>query len=104
MRFLIFLLLLVDKEVMGIALIDARLPLDELSKEIATASEQLGFLYLSNSGLDPSRIFDLSKRFFQHETLPDKLNCAIADNKGYARIGQESLDPSKPGDAKECAA
>jgi isopenicillin N synthase-like dioxygenase len=86
-----------------IALIDASLPVEELAKHVGPAAEHLGFLHLSGTGLEhkAARMFAISKGFFLQSTDADKAQCSIANNKGYARMGQEALDPTKP-DAKEC--
>ena len=80
----------------------------EIIKSLRHACEQIGFFYLQidPSELSPklmSNVFDQSKKFF---ALPTNLKEKISDsklNRGYTKMGEETLDPSNQseGDTKE---
>jgi len=77
---------------------------ESLACAVHKAAASLGFLYLKNTGLEQlaEQMFEISSDFFHHQSAEDRLKCAITtQNRGYVKIGQESLDPSKPNDAKE---
>ena len=75
-----------------------------LAKAVADAAESIGFLYLKNTGLEAqaAEVFKVSKDFFLNESTEDKEAVSMTTNNvGYSKPGQESLDPSKPGDQKQ---
>ncbi|GAA5967106.1 hypothetical protein JCM8115_000925 [Rhodotorula mucilaginosa] len=90
----------------AVSVVDVR-HLDDPHKLAAAISDALGstgFLFIRGHGLEEQaeRMFELSERFFRDETEAEKARCAYADNKGYTKVSQESLDPSKPApDLKE---
>ncbi|BAY75610.1 2OG-Fe(II) oxygenase [Nostoc linckia NIES-25] len=75
-------------------------------KEIYQACNEIGFMYLQNSGISKDlilQVFNYSKSFFnlplkvkQRQAWSDEFN-----NTGYVAIERERLDPNKPGDLKE---
>jgi len=75
-----------------------------LADAIKSTLNSTGFLFLTGHGLEAQaeRMFEISERFFREETDEEKQRCAYKDNKGYTRVSQEVLDPSKPApDLKE---
>ena len=66
----------------------------------------VGFFYISGHGVPPAlmkRVFDISAAFF---TGPASVRDAVSfsgpgGNRGYIRLGGETLDPGKPPDVKE---
>lgn len=77
-----------------------------VAAEIGHACRTIGFFYISNHGIPVEvlqEVYTLSARFF---ALPidEKRALTIAksmNNRGYAGMESESLDPSKLSDAKE---
>jgi isopenicillin N synthase-like dioxygenase len=73
---------------------------------IGAAARDIGFFAVTNHGIPADlvgAVFAASREFF---ALPEaeKLRVAIEQSPnyvGYARLGSESLDPTRPGDAKE---
>lgn len=65
----------------AIPLIDLRdYPLaSNLAPKVASACESLGFIYLKGHGLedDAKRVFEISRDFFENETLEEKMKCKI---------------------------
>ncbi|WP_439106077.1 isopenicillin N synthase family dioxygenase [Congregibacter sp.] len=78
----------------------------ELARGIDCALREVGFMAVRNLGVTPERIRDLfeTARLFFETSEATKQRCAYAaasENFGYQGLGQESLDPSRPGDLKE---
>ena len=77
-----------------------------VAADLGRACREVGFFYASGHGLPAAlfeRAFGAARAFF---ALPDEDKAAVAierspHNRGYVRLGGESLDPSKPADLKE---
>src|SRR5258708_5523490 len=77
-----------------------------VAKAVGQACRGVGFFYISGHGVPPAlmqRVFDSSAAFF---TGPAAMREAVSfsgpgDNRGYIRLGGETLDPGKPADVKE---
>jgi isopenicillin N synthase-like dioxygenase len=77
-----------------------------VAKALGQACRDVGFFYISGHGVSPTlmkRVFDTSAAFF---TGPASIREAVSfsgpgDNRGYIRLGGETLDPGKPPDVKE---
>jgi isopenicillin N synthase-like dioxygenase len=77
-----------------------------VAKALGQACRDVGFFYISGHGVPPAlmkRVFDTSAAFF---TGPASIREAVSfsgpgDNRGYIRLGGETLDPGKPPDVKE---
>jgi isopenicillin N synthase-like dioxygenase len=77
-----------------------------LAKVLGTACRNVGFFYVSGHGVPPdlmARVFEMSAAFFAG---PASIREAASfsgpgDNRGYIRLGGETLDPGKPADVKE---
>jgi isopenicillin N synthase-like dioxygenase len=84
-----------------------RVDLERIGAEIGRAARGLGFFSVSDHGIDPALIaavFEQSRAFF---ALPpaDKEAISVAGSsayRGYVKIGEETLDPTKAPDVKEC--
>ncbi|CAJ1055964.1 -oxoglutarate-dependent dioxygenase htyE-like [Xyrichtys novacula] len=82
--------------------------LNILSKEFKGAFTELGFLFLTNTGItyeEVKNVMDISRTFFLQ---PDKLklpftrgNFSHNPNHGWVALEIEKLDPRRPGDLKE---
>lgn len=78
-----------------------------IAQEIYHACREVGFLYLKNYGISKplvEAIFQQSQKFF---ALPSESKRDLAwssefSNRGYIGIKRERLNPTRPGDAKEC--
>ena len=75
----------------------------EIAQDIDSALSSVGFMAVQNLGVAPERIFDLFSTARAFFGLPEeaKQRCAYmaaAENFGYQGLGQESLDPDRPGD------
>jgi isopenicillin N synthase-like dioxygenase len=76
------------------------------ARAIGHACRETGFFYVTNHGVAPElmhRVFALSQQFFG-EPLAAKERVAFsgpAGNRGWIRLGNETLDPGKPFDVKE---
>ena len=76
------------------------------AKAWGDACRNVGFFYISGHGVPEDlikRVFDTSAAFF---TAPAAMQQAVSfsgpgDNRGYIRLGGETLDPGKPPDVKE---
>lgn len=85
---------------------EAARPDREVASDIDRALRNVGFMAVKNLGVAPAVIADVfstSQTFF-HSSLPAKQRCAYEaarENFGYQGLGQESLDPRRPGDLKE---
>src|SRR5579871_4324129 len=70
------------------------------------ACREVGFFYITGHGIPEdlmSRVFEKSAALF---SAPDSVRDAVSfsgasGNRGYIRLGGESLDPDKPADVKE---
>jgi isopenicillin N synthase-like dioxygenase len=77
-----------------------------VAKALGQACRDVGFFYISGHGVPPAlmkRVFEASAAFF---TGPASIREAVSfsgpgDNRGYIRLGGETLDPGKPPDVKE---
>jgi isopenicillin N synthase-like dioxygenase len=77
-----------------------------VAKALGQACRDVGFFYISGHGVPAAlmkRVFDTSAAFF---TGPASIREAVSfsgpgDNRGYIRLGGETLDPGKPPDVKE---
>lgn len=74
--------------------------------ELGRACRDVGFFYVSGHSIPlelRARVFEMSRRFFSG---PASIKDAAAfsgpsGNRGYIKLGGESLDPTKPADLKE---
>jgi isopenicillin N synthase-like dioxygenase len=77
-----------------------------VAKELGAACRDVGFFYVSGHGIPPdlvARVFKTSAAFFAG---PAAIREAASfsgpgDNRGYIKLGGETLDPGKPADVKE---
>jgi isopenicillin N synthase-like dioxygenase len=77
-----------------------------VAKALGTACRDVGFFYVTGHSVPPAliaRVFEMSAAFFAG---PTSLREAASfsgpgDNRGYIRLGGETLDPGKPPDVKE---
>lgn len=74
--------------------------------EIGAAARDIGFFAVANHGVSASivgELFRASRAFFaQPSSVKDRVAIESSPHYlGYAGIGRESLDPARPGDAKE---
>jgi isopenicillin N synthase-like dioxygenase len=77
-----------------------------VAKELGRACREVGFFYISGHGVPlelMQRVFDTSAAFF---AAPPSIREAVSfsgpgGNRGYIRLGGETLDPGKPPDVKE---
>jgi isopenicillin N synthase-like dioxygenase len=77
-----------------------------VAKALGTACRDVGFFYVTGHSVPPAliaRVFEMSAAFFAG---PPSLREATSfsgpgDNRGYIRLGGETLDPGKPADVKE---
>ncbi|XP_070764237.1 uncharacterized protein [Enoplosus armatus] len=79
-----------------------------LSKELKTAFTEVGFVFLTNTGIteeEVDRVMDISKKFFlQPEELKQpfsRKSFANNPNHGWVSVETERLNPRRPGDLKE---
>lgn len=76
-----------------------------VATEVDRCAREVGFMYLKNFGVAPERIAGMqsaAKRFFSLPTDAKEAYLYNQDrNFGYASVGKEALDPSKPKDLKE---
>ena len=79
---------------------------EAVAESIARACREVGFFYLRNYGIDKTLVekaFAESHGFF---ALEEATKEAVgwkeeASNRGYVKVGRESLNPNRPGDLKE---
>ena len=77
-----------------------------VARELGRACRDVGFFYISGHGVPPElmkNVLDVSAAFF---TGPASRREAVSfsgpgGNRGYIRLGGETLDPGKPPDVKE---
>jgi isopenicillin N synthase-like dioxygenase len=80
--------------------------LKPLSREVDPALSKIGFMSVTNLGIDPQlldAVFSASRHFFASD-LQKKLECAYlsaSENFGYQGLCEEHLDPTRPADLKE---
>uniref|UniRef100_UPI0037E93394 uncharacterized protein n=1 Tax=Semicossyphus pulcher TaxID=241346 RepID=UPI0037E93394 len=82
--------------------------LQSLSKELKTAFTEVGFVFLTNTGItneEVGRVMDISKKFFlQPDELKQPFSRKSYDknpNHGWVSLETERLNPRRPGDLKE---
>ncbi|GIR82693.1 MAG: hypothetical protein CM15mP84_04410 [Cellvibrionales bacterium] len=78
----------------------------ERRANLEAALEDLGFMSLSDTGIEAaqvSAVFEASRSFFQcSDKFKQRFRYRSArDNFGYQSLGMESLDPDRPPDLKE---
>lgn len=77
--------------------INANQTVETLANEIKEACKSTGFLYLTNTGIESKRVFEISQNFFEDTSATDKADHKITTaNEGYVNFGDELLDPSQP--------
>ena len=77
-----------------------------VAKALGSACRDVGFFYVTGHGIAPTliaRVFEMSAAFFAG---PASIREAVSfsgpgGNRGYIRLGGETLDPGKPADVKE---
>jgi isopenicillin N synthase-like dioxygenase len=84
-----------------------RADLERIAAEIGRAARGLGFFSVIDHGIDAAlveAVYDRSRAFFAlPQTEKDALSVAnSAAYRGYVKIGEEILDPTKAPDVKEC--
>lgn len=85
---------------------DQSATLGTLGDEVDTALSQIGFMSVTNLGIDPQLLNDVfaASRVFFGSDLSQKMQCAYvsaSENFGYQGMCEEHLDPTKPADLKE---
>jgi isopenicillin N synthase-like dioxygenase len=78
----------------------------ETARRVGHACREIGFFYITGHGVEPAtvaEVFSTAARFF---AAPAAVKEAVAysgpgGNRGYIRLGGETLDPGKPPDVKE---
>jgi isopenicillin N synthase-like dioxygenase len=78
----------------------------ETARRVGHACREIGFFYITGHGIEPAavaEVFSTAARFF---AAPAAMKEAVAysgpgGNRGYIRLGGETLDPGKPPDVKE---
>jgi isopenicillin N synthase-like dioxygenase len=81
--------------------------LERIGREIGRAARGLGFFSVADHGIPQALIdsvFAESVTFFALSEA-DKQRLSVTQStsyRGYVRLGEEKLDPSLPGDIKEC--
>src|SRR5882757_4868232 len=81
-------------------------PAHAVAKELGAACRDVGFFYIAGHGVPPeliARVFKTSAAFF---AAPAQVREAASfsgpgGNRGYIKLGGETLDPGKPADVKE---
>ena len=80
--------------------------LKALSREVDPALSKIGFMSVTNLGIDPQLledVFSASRHLFVSD-LQKNLECAYlsaSENFGYQGLCEEHLDPTRPADLKE---
>lgn len=86
---------------------DSRLRADaDIARDIDAALRDVGFMAVRNLGVEPQSIRDVfaaAEHFFRLSAATKKnfAYAAAMENFGYQSLGEESLDPTRPGDLKE---
>jgi isopenicillin N synthase-like dioxygenase len=84
-----------------------RAELERVAREIGAAARGIGFFSIVNHGI-PTELLEAAfaeSRAFFALPIEEKERISIAhsnDYRGYVRIGEETLDPTKAPDIKEC--
>ena len=84
-----------------------RREIERVAREIGAAARGIGFFTIVNHGIPSGLVnaaFAEAKRFFALPTS-EKMRVSVThskDYRGYVRTGEETLDPTKPPDIKEC--
>lgn len=84
-----------------------RAQLERVAREIGAAARGIGFFTIVNHGIPSELIraaFAEARTFFALPTS-EKMRVSVTHSKsyrGYVRIGEETLDPTKAPDVKEC--
>ncbi|XP_064406736.1 uncharacterized protein LOC135351611 [Halichondria panicea] len=76
-------------------------------KELHSALSTVGFVFLTNHGIDKKmvdKVFKMSETFFTQDISAKKpfIRREHIGNDGYVCMEQESVNPTQPGDLKEC--
>jgi isopenicillin N synthase-like dioxygenase len=85
----------------------ARADFERVAREIGAASRGIGFFSIVNHGVPAELVaatFAQARSFFALPA-PEKTRISVSQSKhyrGYVRIGEETLDPTKAPDVKEC--
>ena len=78
----------------------------QVAKEIGDACRGIGFFYITGHGVAPTdlqAVFDKSTEFFKSPASVKTRSAFVSPggNRGYIKLGEETLDPRKPPDVKE---
>ncbi len=76
------------------------------AKALGSACREVGFFYVSGHGVPPAliaQVFAMSAAFFAAPAATREAASfsGPGGNRGYIRLGSETLDPGKPADVKE---
>ena len=79
---------------------------EKIAADIDVALRNVGFMALRNTGVDITmvdRLFATARDFFHRNTQNKRASAygSAAENFGFQGVGEEKLDPQKPGDLKE---
>ncbi|CAK8695925.1 unnamed protein product [Clavelina lepadiformis] len=97
----------VDYKLCGLDVSDQQVKREDLynaGKELIDAFSAVGFVYLTNNGVDSSlwqEIRDVTDRFFNLEVALKERYTSKESMLGYIGLNKENLDKSKPEDFKE---
>jgi isopenicillin N synthase-like dioxygenase len=77
-----------------------------VAQQIGAACRGIGFFYITGHGVTPANlkaVFDKAAAFFKSSNSFKARSTFVGagGNRGYIKLGSESLDPSKPADMKE---
>jgi isopenicillin N synthase-like dioxygenase len=77
-----------------------------VAREIGAACRGIGFFYITGHGIAPETLANVFRTAQQFFTSPTSVKeqarfSGPADNRGYIKLGGESLDPTNPPDVKE---
>jgi isopenicillin N synthase-like dioxygenase len=78
----------------------------EVARLVGRACRDIGFFYITGHGVTQGalkQVFDTAAAFFSSSPATKQLAgfTGPGSNRGYIRLGGETLDPGKPADAKE---
>lgn len=78
----------------------------EVARQVGAACRGIGFFYITGHGVAAAtvaRVFAMAADFFGRPAAVKEASAfsGAAGNRGYIRLGGESLDPGKPADVKE---